>query len=158
MNSPAIYRRWATREALIAEAVHGPGGHPLPNESGDLKEDLKAWVQVFLVRAARPAARVGVPGLLSDSQTEESRSRLVAIGSPVRQAFSKMIGGAVGRGEIAADIDTSFLFDLLADSTSMRGLRCGLDDSDAYIESLSEALYFLATRSNGAVDVGVVRR
>lgn len=54
VNTPAIYRRWSSREALIEEAVHGPGGHPLPRSTGDLRVDLTTWVHIFLVRAADP--------------------------------------------------------------------------------------------------------
>ncbi|AQA20941.1 bacterial regulatory, tetR family protein [Rhodococcus sp. MTM3W5.2] len=122
VNTPAIYRRWPTREALIEEAVHGTGGHPLPEESGDLRTDLATWVRIFLVRAARPAARAGVPGLLADSQTQEARQRLLAIGAPVRKAFQDLLDGAVARGEIAAGVNAMFLFDLLSGTTTMRGL------------------------------------
>lgn len=46
VNTPAIYRRWSSREALIEEAVHGPGGHPLPRSTGDLRVDLTTWVHI----------------------------------------------------------------------------------------------------------------
>ncbi|MET8423805.1 TetR/AcrR family transcriptional regulator [Nocardia sp. NPDC004860] len=158
VNTPAIYRRWPTREALIEEAVHGPGGHPLPMETGDLREDLKTWVQIFLARAARPAARAGFPGLLADTRTEQARARLTALGAPVRQAFSDLIDHAVQRGDISADVDTEFLFDLLADSTSMRGLRRGLDDADAYVETLAGALYVVAARHSEVAGANTARR
>lgn len=157
-NTPAIYRRWPTRAALIEEAVHGPGGHPLPVDTGDLRDDLKSWVHVFLVRAARPAARAGVPGLLADTQSEEERTRLMVIGAPVRAAFASLIAGAVDRSEIPADVDDTFLFDLLSSSTSMRGLMRGMDDADAYVESFAGALYVLAVHCAEVAGAKVVRR
>lgn len=156
VNTPAIYRRWPTREALLEEAVHGTGGHPLPDDSGDLRSDLATWVRIFLVRAARPAARAGVPGLLADSQTEAARQRLLAIGAPVREAFQRLLDGAVARGEIASGVDAMFLFDLLSGATTMRGLTRGTEDEDEFVEALTGALYVLAAHASEAVDTRAV--
>ncbi|OYD69465.1 TetR family transcriptional regulator [Rhodococcus sp. OK302] len=147
VNTPAIYRRWPTREALIEEAVHGTGGHPLPDESGDLRTDLALWVRVFLVRAARPAARAGVPGLLADSQSHEARQRLLAIGAPVRKAFQGLLEGAAARGEIPAGVDAMFLFDLMSGATTMRGLTRGTEDEDGFVDSLAGSLFVLAAHA-----------
>lgn len=147
VNTPAIYRRWPSREALIEEAVHGTGGHPLPEETGDLRADLATWVRVFLARAARPAARAGVPGLLADSRSEDARRRLLAIGASVRQAFSDLLDGAAARGEIAPGADPMFLFDLLSGATTMHGLMHGTEGADAFVEALTDALYVLAAHA-----------
>jgi len=158
VNTPAIYRRWPTREALIEEAVHGTGGHPLPDESGDLRTDLATWVRIFLIRAARPAARAGVPGLLADSQTQEARQRLLAIGAPVRKAFQELLDGAVARGEIAAGVNAMFLFDLLSGTTTMRGLTRGVEDEEDFVDALAGSLYVLAAHATEASDVTAVNR
>lgn len=151
VNAPAIYRRWPTRVALIEEAVHGPGGQALPETIGDLRADMQSWVRVFLVRAARPSARAGVPGLLADSRTAEDRDRLLRIGAPVRAAFSAMIRDAEQRGELPRGVDTTLLFDLLSSSTSMRGLMRGMDDADGYVEELAGALLVLAAHHPGTL-------
>ncbi|MGW6376008.1 TetR/AcrR family transcriptional regulator [Rhodococcus sp. NPDC055112] len=158
VNTPAIYRRWPTREALIEEAVHGTGGHPMPEESGDLRADLATWVRIFLVRAARPAARAGVPGLLADSQSEEARQRLLAIGAPVRKAFRDLLEGAVARGEIDAGVNAMFLFDLLSGTTTMRGLTRGVEDEEDFVDALAGSLYVLAAHATEAADIKSVRR
>lgn len=157
VNTPAIYRRWPTREALIEEAVHGAGGHPLPEASGNLRADLATWVRIFLVRAARPAARAGVPGLLADSQTEESRHRLLVIGAPVRKGFQDLLDGAVARGEIAAGVDAMFLFDLLSGTTTVRGITRGVENQEDFVDALAGALYVLAAHATEAADGEAVR-
>lgn len=148
VNTPAIYRRWPTREALIEEAVHGTGGHPMPEESGDLRTDLATWVRIFLARAASPAARAGVPGLLADSQSAEARQRLLVIGAPVRQAFRDLLDGAAARGEIAGGVDAMFLFDLLSGATTMRGLTRGAEDEDSFVEALAGSLFVVAAHTS----------
>lgn len=148
VNTPAIYRRWPTREALIEEAVHGTGGHPLPEISGDLRTDLATWARIFLVRAARPAARAGVPGLLADSRSEDARQRLLVIGDPVRRAFQAMLDNAAVRGEIPVEVDATFLFDLLSGATTMRGLTRGTEDEDRFVDSLAGSLFVLAVHAS----------
>ncbi|MFI6166841.1 TetR/AcrR family transcriptional regulator [Nocardia sp. NPDC051052] len=143
VNAPAIYRRWPSREALLEEAVHGPGAHQLPEPTGDLRADLRTWVRIFLARAASPAARSGVPGLLADSQTEEARRRLLAIGAPVRQAFADMLARAVdsGPGPLA---DPEVLFEILSGTTTFHALVRGGDDHDGFADTLADALYVMA--------------
>lgn len=154
VNTPAIYRRWPSREALIEEAVHGTGGHPLPEDTGDLRTDLATWVRIFLARAASPAARSGVPGLLADSQSTGTRQRLLVIGAPVRKAFADLLEGAVERGEAEAGVDPNFLFDLLSGATTMRGLNRGAEDADSFVESLAGALYVLAAHATEVRETG----
>ena len=86
-----------------------------------------------------------MPGLLADIQTEEVRWRLLAIGATVRRAFAELLSDAVARGEIPAGVDAPFLFDLLSGATTMRGLTRGDEYADSFIESLSSALYVLAS-------------
>ncbi len=144
VNTPAIYRRWPTREAPLEEAVHGPGGHELPEPTGDLRADLRTWAQIFLARAASPAARAGVPGLLADSQTEEARQRLLAIGAPIREAFAALLADAVADGQIPAGADPEVMFEILSGTTTFHALARGGDVRDGFAEKLADALHAMA--------------
>ncbi|PTR28654.1 TetR family transcriptional regulator [Rhodococcus sp. OK519] len=148
VSAPAIYRRWPTREALLEEAVHGTGGHAFPGPTDDLQADLVTWTRIFLVRAASPAARAGIPGLLADAVSEEDRERLSALQDPVRDAFSARLELAARNGEIPRAVDPSMIFDILSGTTSLRGVIQGSSGADEFVESLAGALYVLAC--NGA--------
>lgn len=144
VSAPAIYRRWASREALLEEAVHGSGGRDFPAPTDDLRADLVTWTRIFLARAASPAARAGIPGLLADATTEEDRQRLLALQDPVRAAFAARFDRAVHRGEIPGPVDAATLFDILTGATSIRGLTQGNTGADEFVASLAGALYVLA--------------
>ncbi|WP_245717301.1 TetR/AcrR family transcriptional regulator [Nocardia jejuensis] len=148
VNTPAIYRRWPTRQALLEEAIHGPGAHSLPEPTGDLRADLATWVRIFLARAESPAARAGVPGLLADCQTEEARRRLLAIGAPIRKAFAELLDGAVDSGRIPAGVNSDLLFEMLSGTTTFHALVRGGADNDQFVASLADALHTMA--SHGA--------
>ncbi|MFI7665780.1 TetR/AcrR family transcriptional regulator [Nocardia sp. NPDC049526] len=143
VNTPAIYRRWPTRQALLEEAIHGPGGYAPPEPTGDLRADLATWVRIFLARADSPAARAGVPGLLADSQTEEARRRLLAIGAPVRKAFAELLGGAVDDGRIAPGSDAELVFEILAGTTTFHALSRGSEEAELFVSRMADALYAL---------------
>ncbi|UFS97767.1 TetR/AcrR family transcriptional regulator [Nocardia huaxiensis] len=148
VNAPAIYRRWPTRHALLEEAVHGPGAHPLPEPTGNLRADLHTWTRIFLARAASPAARVGVPGLLADSHTEEARRRLLAIGAPVRKAFTDLLTHAVDTGQIPPGADPEVLFEILSGTTTFHALVRAGTPTDTFTDALADALYTLARHPN----------
>ncbi|WP_280312867.1 TetR/AcrR family transcriptional regulator [Nocardia abscessus] len=145
VNSPAIYRRWPTRQALLEEAIHGPGAYAPPGPTGDLRADLATWVRIFLARADSPAARAGVPGLLADSQTEEARRRLLAIGTPVRKAFAELLAGAVDDGRIAPGADAELVFEILAGTTTFHALSRGSEEAELFVSRMADALYALVT-------------
>lgn len=144
VGAPAIYRRWPNRQALLEEAVHGRGGRDFPESTGDLRADLATWTRVFLVRAASPAARAGMPGLLGDVVTESDRLRLSALQGPVRAAFTARLESAVENGEVPGPVDVAMLFEILSGTTVIRGLMEGNADADAFVESLADALYVVA--------------
>ncbi len=145
VNSPAIYRRWPTRQALLEEAIHGPGAYAPPEPTGDLRADLATWVRIFLARADSPAARAGVPGLLADSQTKEARRRLLAIGTPVRKAFAELLAGAVDDGRIAPGADAELVFEILAGTTTFHALSRGSEEAELFVSRMADALYALVT-------------
>ena len=46
VGAPTIYRRWPTKEALVEDATFGhPQPAPVPQPTGDLQTDLRAWVE-----------------------------------------------------------------------------------------------------------------
>ncbi|APE38054.1 TetR family transcriptional regulator [Nocardia mangyaensis] len=145
VNSPAIYRRWPTRQALLEEAIHGPGAYAPPEPTGDLRADLATWVRIFLARADSPAARAGVPGLLADSQTEEARRRLLAIGAPIRKAFAELLGGAVDDGRIPPGADPEVVFEILAGTTTFHALSRGGEEPEWFVSNLADALHVLVS-------------
>ncbi|QCQ89942.1 TetR/AcrR family transcriptional regulator [Rhodococcus sp. SGAir0479] len=144
VSAPAIYRRWPSREALLEEAVHGSGGRDFPEPTDDLRADLLTWTRIFLARAASPAARAGIPGLLADATTEEDRQRLLALQDPVRSAFAERLEIAVRGGEIPGPADAATLFEILTGATSIRGLTQGNLDAEEFVAALGGALYTLA--------------
>lgn len=149
VSTPAIYRRWPSREALIEDAVHGPAADGLPEVTDDLRADLRSWVDLFVARASSPAARAGIPGLLGDARSDIDRARLLARQVPAFEAFEARLELAAERGEVPAPADASILFEILTGTTSVRGLVKGGSGSGDFAAALGDALHVLACHGSG---------
>ncbi|CAN5242926.1 TetR/AcrR family transcriptional regulator [soil metagenome] len=148
VGAPTIYRRWASKEALVEEAAFGHAQPaPLPEPSGDLRTDLRAWVAMFLDWLAHPVTRAALPGLLAAYHRDDElyerlvlRSELgvrtIMVGT-LRPALAKL--PAAQRGTRADAV-----FDFLVAATAARAMTRGLADRDAFCDRTADALATLA--------------
>jgi AcrR family transcriptional regulator len=144
IGAPTIYRRWRSREALIEDAAFGHARPaPLPAPTGDLRADLRAWVETFLAQLSDPAIRAAVPGLLLAWQQEEGlyNQFLMRNELDVRALFAERLGaqGAAQHAEAA--------FDFLVDSTLLRAVTLGMADAAEFCDRTANALAALLDSS-----------
>jgi AcrR family transcriptional regulator len=142
VSIPTIYRRWSSKAELLEEAVLHLDTFDLPEPTGDLRADLRAWVRLFLQVATEPAARATVPGLLSGySRDPDSYQRLLARGElPVRAALEALIAGAVVDGEAALGCDAGVVFDIIRGVTFLRALTHADADADEFCARIVDML------------------
>ena len=148
VGAPTIYRRWATREALIEDAAFGhPQPAPLPEPTGELRADLRAWVSTFLDFLANPVTRAALPGLLAAyHRDEESYERLVLRSeNDVRHLMVGLLSATWPKTPID-DLETraDTVFDVLVAMTVARAMTRGLSDRDAFCDRTADALETLA--------------
>lgn len=146
VSAPAIYRRWATREMIIEDAIFGlqdGADVPIPPATDDLRADLLAWTRKFLDRTAHPAARSAIPGLLSAYHHHDGvHERLVERAeAPTRAALVERVLGARPYAGAQAEATVEIVFDMLMSSTMIRGVAHGYDGADEWCEHLADALY-----------------
>jgi AcrR family transcriptional regulator len=146
VGAPTIYRRWSTKEALVEDAAFGhPQPAPVPEPTGDLRTDLRAWVATFLDFLANPVTRAALPGLLAVyHQDEETYERLVLRSeADVRGLMKELLASAMpDAADIQSRADT--VFDFLVAITVARAMTRGLTDRDAFTDRTADALTLLA--------------
>jgi AcrR family transcriptional regulator len=144
VGAPTIYRRWPRREALIEDAAFGhsqPAPVPLP--TGDLRADLRAWVEAFLTQLADPVTRAAIPGLLLAYQRDDGLyGRLV---SRNERDVRALLVERLATDHLEARADS--VFDMLVAATSIRALTVGLADAAAFCDRTADALTALAFSS-----------
>ncbi len=148
----ALYRRWATREALVTSALQG---YRAKAESGfedwtsrPLGEILDIFVDQTVAAFSDPFARNLLRQLfaLSDQEAEIKHLYWSTIVEPRRKAFSLIIRQAQERREIGPDLDPELMQDLLGGALSYRLLAYPGDehvlDARSYIRAVLHAAGF----------------
>lgn len=140
VSAPSIYRRWPTREQIIEDAIFHLDRPRTVQPSGDLRQDLLAWVELLLAHASDPASRSAIPGLLSAYQHDaDAYRRLVGRGEPLAvEALRELVTGAY------PDADVDSLYELLRGATFIRGLTRGTEDADAFCRRTTDSLLAVA--------------
>jgi AcrR family transcriptional regulator len=112
VNKTTIYRRWPTKEELVASMLEGAAlTHEVP-DTGSLRGDLSALLGSIAERAQTPRGR----GVMRLIQTERGRAEFAPILRRSRTEHLKarraIFERAIARGEIPAGSDASVLVEL----------------------------------------------
>lgn len=155
LGTAAIYRRWATRESIIEEAVFGMQNGALPATTSNLRADILIWTRWFLTQVAEPATRAAIPGLLSAYQQEEGAYQRLVLSSeyPARLALLERVRAEYPeRSEADVAAATDVAFDFLVAATIVRGLTSGLTDADAFCTRTAASLALLITSTRSDIN------
>jgi AcrR family transcriptional regulator len=129
VNKTTIYRRWQTKEAVLAAAVNEVVGEIFPlRAAGSIDDDLRTFghrLVDFLTNESPSVAGV-VRALFSDAAYEPQVAELK------RNLFARrhleaanMVDAAVERGELPGDVDSRELVGLIAAQLYYRKLATG---------------------------------
>ena len=143
VGKQTIYRRWASRAAVLVEAFLSQDEVTASApDTGSLRKDLAMFASALAVVASRDSLRRSVAGLVSASHTDPEvgrlfRERFVA---PSRAALRQALERAIGRGELHPDLDLEVAIDAVLGAVWYRALISGGRLDDTYAESLAAAL------------------
>ena len=128
MSRPTIYRRWPSKPALVVTALVQSARLALPmQDTGSLRRDLVAFQrhQVELMNA--PDSRRVTAGLVADlaDDPELADTYVSQYLAPRRAQVWQLLQRGIDRGELAADVDFAFIYDLLVGPLFMRAVVWG---------------------------------
>jgi len=117
----AIYRRWPSRVELIEQAIFPGFDDVCVTPTGDIRADLASYVDALGRAFVSPAARAGVPGLLSTYQSNPAAysSHPFPAGNTARVDFRRMFELAEP-GTVNPAVNPDDVFDLLIGSILYR--------------------------------------
>ena len=132
VGKSAIYRRWDSREAVLAAAVEGMVSEIGLADTGSLRTDLLELMYRAIVLYRGASGRL-MPGLVSAMAQDAQVASAVREGflAPRRAALREVLRRGIERGELRADIDQELALDFLGGPLFYRLLITGgpLDDS-----------------------------
>lgn len=139
-----IYRRWSSKEELIADALHELTAELDVHEGDDLYALLLDWIQDFALVFADPLFGRIFPAVLGELQRNPDFARVYSgrVVRPRYEALLDLLRRARERGELRADADVEQVADLLAAPPFVRMLPVGLPPvTEHYAEELLETIW-----------------
>ncbi len=128
VGRPTIYRRWPSKPALVVAALVGSNQVALPSvDTGSLRGDLIEVQRRQIELISAPNARRVTAGLVADLATdlELAEKYVHDYLAPRRATVWEVLQRGVDRGELHADADFAFVYDLLLGPLFMRAVVWG---------------------------------
>ena len=139
-----IYRRWRSKEELIADALRELATDFDLLGDDDVYSLLRNWLHDFTRSFSDPLGGRLLAGVLGELQRNPEFANVYAdrVVSPRRQALLDRLTQARDRGELRPDADLEHVADLLGGALVLRLLPLGLTPlSEAYADALLETVW-----------------
>jgi AcrR family transcriptional regulator len=142
VGKATLYRRWKTKETLLAEAVERIVSSLELPDTGSTRNDLLAVLRSERSLYQDPATL----GLLSGLVAAMARSALIArtvregFVAARRRAIEQVLARAVARGDLRRGLDRDLALDLLAGPLFLRHLFTGGALDDRLLRGVVEAV------------------
>jgi AcrR family transcriptional regulator len=139
-----IYRRWSSKEELIADALRELTADLDTHEGDDVYSILLDWIRDFARVFGDPLYGRILPAVLGELQRNPAFARLWAeqVVQPRYQALVGRLRQAVAQGELRRDADVEQIADILAAPPFVRVLPLGLPPvTERYAEELLETIW-----------------
>jgi AcrR family transcriptional regulator len=127
VGRPTIYRRWASKPALVIAALaQSVGLSPTP-DTGVLREDLLAFQREQVTLMGTPQSRRITAGLVADlvADPDLAETYFAEYIGPRRMTVWAALQRGVDRGELRPDADFTLIYDLLLGPLFMRWIVRG---------------------------------
>jgi len=128
VGRPTIYRRWPSKPAVVVAALVQSDRLALPApDTGSLRDDLIAVQRHQVERMNAPDARRVTAGLIADlaDDPELADTYVSQFLAPRRATVWEVLSRGVDRGELDADVDFAFIYDLLVGPLFMQAVVWG---------------------------------
>ena len=151
VNKTTVYRRWPTKQELVAAALRSPeAASEEPPDTGEVRSDVLAILREMVERTGSPE---GI-AILRAMTSERDNAELAAVARALREErmrrFAMVIERGVDRGELPAGTDAKLVAESLAAPIFLKLIRWGERADDAYIAGVVD-LVLTGARHAGAV-------
>ncbi|UFP93290.1 TetR/AcrR family transcriptional regulator [Gloeobacter morelensis] len=116
VSKPTIYRRYASKEELVADAIETLRQEVAVPDTGSLQTDIDSLLAEAIQMVQTPLARQTMAMIISSATTSPQFARIYATKylMPRREAFGTILERAKARAEIRRDTDNGLFFDFVS--------------------------------------------
>jgi AcrR family transcriptional regulator len=144
VGKAALYRRWSSKEEMLAELIRQAVEDtlPPPPSTGALRTDLREVLGAIRAQLGNPVVSSIGPGLLAEARHTSALADVLytSVAAPRRAAARTMLQAAIDRGELPAQLDLELAADLLIAPLAFRMLIMNGASDDNYLDTLTTAL------------------
>ncbi|MBH8577131.1 TetR/AcrR family transcriptional regulator [Nostocaceae cyanobacterium CENA369] len=116
VGKPTIYRRYANKEELVADAIESIRQDVVIPDTGDFQSDIDALIASAAQITLSPLGRQTVAMIISSASSNSHFAQIywTKYLQPRRQAFAIILERAKIRNEIQSDLDPGLVFDTMS--------------------------------------------
>ena len=116
VGKTTIYRRYSSKEELVADAIENVREEVLIPNTGSLWSDMDILIEKAAQSTLTPLGRQTVAMIISSAASNPGFAQLYweKYIKPRRRAFAIIIERAKGRNEIATELDSDLVFDTMS--------------------------------------------
>ncbi|PRY41554.1 TetR/AcrR family transcriptional regulator [Umezawaea tangerina] len=144
VGKAALYRRWSSKQAMLADLIRGKVAGSLPPlpDTGTLRTDLRELFATYRDQLAHPLVTQVGTGLLAEASHDTTLAEVLRteVAAPRRAAAHAVLRNAISRGELPPDLDLELGTDLLIAPLAFRMLVVKGSSGEEYLDSLTHAV------------------
>lgn len=116
VGKTTIYRRYASKEELVADAIESIREEIVIPDTGNLQSDIDTLIQNAAQITLNPIGRQTVAMIISSASSNPQFAQIywTKYLQPRRKAFAVVLERAKARKEIQADLDSDLIFDTMS--------------------------------------------
>lgn len=116
VGKTTIYRRYASKEELVADAIESIREEIVIPDTGNLQSDMDTLIQNAAQITLNPIGRQTVAMIISSASSNPQFAQIywTKYLQPRRKAFAVVLERAKARKEIQADLDSDLIFDTMS--------------------------------------------
>jgi AcrR family transcriptional regulator len=116
VGKTTIYRRYASKEELVADAIESVREEMVIPDTGNLPDDIEALIQNAAQITLTPLGRQTVAMIISSAASNSQFAQIywTKYLQPRRQTFAIVIDRAKSRTEVPDDLDADLVFDTMS--------------------------------------------
>ncbi|MBW4562403.1 MAG: TetR/AcrR family transcriptional regulator [Mojavia pulchra JT2-VF2] len=116
VGKPTIYRRYSSKEELVADAIESVRQDVVIPNTGNLWDDIDELIQNAAQITLSPLGRKTVAMIINSASNNSQFAQIYCTKylQPRKQAFAVVLERAKARNEIQADLDPGLVFDTMS--------------------------------------------
>lgn len=140
-SKATIYRRWASKEAMVLDAWRELSQAVEVPDTGVLRDDLLALYQRFAERISVPPLSKVLPHMVAVAQVDEQFGREYReFISERRRPLRTILERAIARGEVPAEVEPELVQELLSGPIYFRALFSGRRVPPRHVERIVDVV------------------